>query len=192
MPPDATATKARILEAALREFAQYGLAGARMDRIAEAAAANKRSIYVHFGNKNELFDLVVAHSLAEMAAEVPFTATDLPGYSARLFDYLRTNPDVLRLATWAQLERAHPTPAEIEAYRPKVTAIAEAQKNGDIANVSDPADLLAFTIGTATAWANASPALRTLAAEPPDSENRLRRHRTALTNAQTAIVSFGD
>ncbi len=160
-----------------------------MDRIAEAASANKRSIYVHFGNKAEIFDLIVAKALADMAAEVPFTADDLPGYGVRLFDYLRAHPHVLRLTTWAQLERPESAPAEIEAYRPKVIAIADAQRKGDIASVSDPVDLLAFTISTATAWANASPALRTLAAEPPDSEDRLVRHRTALAHALSAIIS---
>ncbi|MCF8590426.1 TetR/AcrR family transcriptional regulator [Gordonia liuliyuniae] len=189
MPPDATATKARILDAALREFANYGLAGARMDRIAQLSSANKRSIYVHFGNKEEIFDLVVAKALADMASAVPFTATDLPGYGVRLFDYLRAQPQVLRLTTWAQLERPTPTPAEIEAYRPKVTAIADAQKKGDIAAPSDPADLLALTISTATAWASASPALRTLAPEPPDSQERLVRHRAAMERALCAFTS---
>ena len=192
MPPDATATKARILDAALREFAQHGLAGARVDRIAASAVANKRSIYVHFGHKTELFDLVVAKALADMASEVPFAATDLPGYGVRLFDYLRARPHVLRLTTWAQLERPDPTPAEVEAYRPKVAAIAEAQGNGDVAATSDPVDVLAFTISTATAWANASPALRSLAPEPPDSQDRLTRHRAALADALSSIVSTAD
>lgn len=189
MPPDATATKTRILNAAMGEFAQHGLAGARVDRIAASAAANKRSIYAHFGNKAELFDLVVARALADMASEVPFTATDLPGYGACLFDYLCTNQHVLRLTNWAQLERPDPGTAEIEAYRPKVAAIAEAQNDGEITAAVDPVDVLAFTISTATAWANASPALRTLAPEPPDSENRFARHRAALARSLSSIVS---
>ena len=56
MPRDADATRARILDAAVAEFSARGLAGARIDRIAEAAAANKRMIYVHFGSKDGLFD----------------------------------------------------------------------------------------------------------------------------------------
>ncbi|MEU6573683.1 TetR family transcriptional regulator, partial [Streptomyces sp. NPDC046805] len=112
MPPDATATKKRLLKAAHNEFAQFGLAGARVDRIAEAAQANKRLIYVHFGNKNDLFDLVVANSLADLARAVPFTADDLPGCVGNLFDYLLDNPQVLRLTGWAQLERPDASPAQ--------------------------------------------------------------------------------
>ncbi|MCA3556750.1 MAG: helix-turn-helix transcriptional regulator, partial [Rhodobacter sp.] len=46
---DAEATKARILDAAKREFAKNGLGGARVDVIAEKARANKRMIYHYFG-----------------------------------------------------------------------------------------------------------------------------------------------
>jgi AcrR family transcriptional regulator len=47
-------TKRRIFEAAVEEFAEYGSAGARVDRIAAKARANKESIYRYFGTKEEL------------------------------------------------------------------------------------------------------------------------------------------
>lgn len=50
------ATPDRILEAAVEEFAEHGLAGARVDRVAERAGANKQLIYRYFGNKEGLFD----------------------------------------------------------------------------------------------------------------------------------------
>ncbi|MFD6108194.1 TetR/AcrR family transcriptional regulator, partial [Nocardia salmonicida] len=52
----ADATKARILQAATDEFATYGIAGARVDRIAKTAGANKNLIYIYFGGKDQLFD----------------------------------------------------------------------------------------------------------------------------------------
>jgi AcrR family transcriptional regulator len=48
-------TRARILEAATGEFARYGLGGARVDRIASRAKANKRMLYYYFGDKEGLF-----------------------------------------------------------------------------------------------------------------------------------------
>ena len=131
----------------------------------------------------------VAKALADLAADVPSTATDLTGYSVRLFEYLCAHPQVLRLTTWAQLERPLPTPAEIETYRPKVAAIAAAQESGDITAIIDPVDLLAFTISTATAWANASTALRSLSPEPSDSQARIKKHREAVANVERSIVS---
>jgi len=75
MARDSTETRRRILEAAYREFARHGLAGARVDRIAAAAQANKRAIYDYFGNKQQLFDVVVVdggdrYLCAESAAQV--------------------------------------------------------------------------------------------------------------------------
>ena len=60
MPPlrDAQATRRRLLDAACAEFAQYGMAGARVERIAEAAGSNKAQIYHYFGGKAQLFDAV--------------------------------------------------------------------------------------------------------------------------------------
>ena len=59
-------TRGRILGAALEEFARYGLGGARVDRIAVRADANKRMLYYYFGSKDELFLAVLEESYAEI------------------------------------------------------------------------------------------------------------------------------
>lgn len=181
MPPDATDTKRRILAGARAEFAHFGLSGARIDRIAETAGVNKRSIYVHFGPKEVLFDLVVARALAEMAEQVPFTPEDLPAYAGALFDYLVATPAVLRLTIWSGLERSEANPAEVQAYRPKVQAMA-----GQFGTAA--VDALALLLGLVTAWLSASPALRSFAAEDPLSGSRLADHRKALVAAASALV----
>jgi TetR/AcrR family transcriptional regulator len=48
-------TKARILEAALCEFAAHGLAGARTEQIAAAAGVNKALLYYYFASKEKLY-----------------------------------------------------------------------------------------------------------------------------------------
>lgn len=48
-------TQAAILAAATQEFAQHGLSGARVDRIAARAGTNKRMLYYYFGGKEALF-----------------------------------------------------------------------------------------------------------------------------------------
>ena len=52
---DPEGMRKRILEAASAEFAQFGLSGARVDRIADVAGANKRMLYYHVGNKEKLY-----------------------------------------------------------------------------------------------------------------------------------------
>jgi TetR/AcrR family transcriptional regulator len=54
-------TKARILEAALNEFAVHGFSGARVDSIAARADVNKRMLYAYFGNKRALWLASLEH-----------------------------------------------------------------------------------------------------------------------------------
>ncbi|HEU4424246.1 MAG TPA: TetR family transcriptional regulator [Pilimelia sp.] len=189
MPPDASATKARLLDAAVEEFARYGVAGARVDRIAESAQANKRLIYLHFGNKERLFEIVVERALGELADAVPFDADDLPRYAGALFDYFVAHPQVLRLAAWKQLEASAATAVEIDAYRPKVAALADAQRSGHVTGEIGPVDLLALIVGLVGAWFNASPALWTLAGDDPGSPDRVARQRAAVVAAVRALVA---
>jgi AcrR family transcriptional regulator len=57
-----------ILLAAQEEFASHGLAGARVDNIAERAGLNKRLIYYYFNSKDQLFLEVLEHAYAEIRA----------------------------------------------------------------------------------------------------------------------------
>ena len=57
-------TLRKILDAALGEFARHGLSGARVERIAARANANKRMIYYYFGSKEDLFLAVLEASYA--------------------------------------------------------------------------------------------------------------------------------
>ncbi|AMW21235.1 TetR family transcriptional regulator [Mycobacteroides chelonae] len=187
MPPDASATKKRLLDAAYAEFAEHGLAGARVDRIGAAAGANKRLLYVYYTNKETLFDTVVAHSIQRMSDAVPFTPEDLPGYAGALFDHLIKHPEHLRLATWAQLERPVAGPAETAAYAAKIKAIAETRS---LSGRVQPADILALILGLTTAWFGASPALRGLADSEPFSPQRLTTHRAVLIATVEALIDI--
>jgi TetR/AcrR family transcriptional regulator len=67
-------TRTRILDAAIGEFSENGLAGARTEQIAEAAGVNKALLYYYFKSKQALYsaalevvaDRVVSRSLASM------------------------------------------------------------------------------------------------------------------------------
>ncbi|CAN7548676.1 TetR/AcrR family transcriptional regulator [Rhizobium sp. LjRoot258] len=52
---DPERTRAAILEAATKEFAENGMGGARVDAIAERAGTNKRMLYHYFGDKEQLY-----------------------------------------------------------------------------------------------------------------------------------------
>jgi AcrR family transcriptional regulator len=63
---DAERTRQEILRAAMDEFAESGLGGARIDGIAERAGVNKRLIYYYFGAKDELFLAVLEQTYADI------------------------------------------------------------------------------------------------------------------------------
>lgn len=165
MPPDATETKRRLMKAAVDEFAKHGLAGARVDRIAETAEANKRSIYMHFGTKEELFDKVVADSMLKLAESISFDDSHLPGYAGALFDRLEQWPHIRRLYLWAGLEREQPVDVEVEQYRKRVAAIAAAQEAGQVRADIPPAELMAMVIALVISWDTATWSLKALQPE---------------------------
>ncbi|MFD4951355.1 TetR family transcriptional regulator [Streptomyces sp. NPDC058451] len=152
MPRNSSATKARLLDAAFTEFAAYGIAGARVDRIAEAAGANKRLIYVYFGNKEQLFDAVLQRAMTEGAESVRFDVDDLPGYAGAIFDHLVARPDLMRLRLWKLLERPSVTGPEPDAFGRKVAGVADAQQRGVLAPGMQPDDLLTMVLAMAQAW----------------------------------------
>jgi AcrR family transcriptional regulator len=101
-------TRARIVEAATAEFAQFGCAGGRIDRIAARAQVNKQLIYAHFQDKHALFDHVAQLAAASLAATTPAAVLE-PGLSLiRLCTSraarIRYRPEHIRLLLWQALE----------------------------------------------------------------------------------------
>jgi AcrR family transcriptional regulator len=186
MPPDATETKRRLMKAAIDEFARYGLAGARVERIAENAAANKRSIYMHFGTKEELFDKVVGDTFLELAESIPFGDDHLVGYAGDLFDRLEKWPHVRRLYLWAGLEREQSFEPEVAGYRKRVVAIAAAQQAGKLRTDIPPAELMAMVIGVVISWDSAAWSLKAL--QPEFGFHDLAGRRAAVVSAVAGLV----
>jgi AcrR family transcriptional regulator len=187
---DAEATRARLLAAATDEFARHGVAGARVDRIATGAGANKQLIYAYFGSKDGLFDAVLEKHCGALAEQVPFDAEDMPGYVGRLFDYALEHPEVYRLVSWAALERPAAVAAfERDSYGAKLNAISSAQKAGSIDASFAPADLLALLMAVAAAWFSASEAIRRFDSKDPMSPRRLAQFRRAAVESASRMLS---
>ncbi|MEV6653751.1 TetR family transcriptional regulator [Streptomyces sp. NPDC051219] len=189
MARDSSATRARLLDAAFTEFAAYGIAGARVDRIAEAAQANKRLIYVYFGNKEQLFDAVLQRALEIGAETVPFDPQDLPGYAGAVFDHLHAHPALMRLLLWKQLERPGTTEVEAKSYRDKIALVAEAQRRGHLDPAHDPVDILTLVLALTQAWFAAVGGPGTDADGASWPADRAARHRAAVVNAVRRITT---
>ncbi|MFF2073510.1 TetR family transcriptional regulator [Kitasatospora sp. NPDC058162] len=182
MAYDSTATKERILTAAAAEFAAHGVAGARVDRIAAQARANKRAIYDYFGDKDKLFAAVLERLMSDLAQAVPPGDDDLPAYAERLFDYHRAHPEALRLLMWEALELGdQPVPGEEARTRHYQDKLQAAEGGGD------PRTRLFLALGL-VGWSLAMPQLRRMILGPDQSSDQgLDRLRSDISRAVRAL-----
>jgi AcrR family transcriptional regulator len=175
---DAEATKARIFEAATEEFATYGIAGARVDRIAQNAQANKQLIYAYFGDKKKLFYKVLDKTLVEVAEMVSTDITDLDRWVDEHIDYHQKHPELLRLLMWEALEVEQEntcrSEARAERYGVKKQKIADAQEQGLVRKDMPPAYMLILLMGMIN-YAAALPQVRGLVFGPDDDPEALRQ-----------------
>jgi AcrR family transcriptional regulator len=163
MVRDAQQTRERLLAAAADEFAEFGIAGARVDRIAEKAGCNKALLYHHFENKDGLFDAVFDAMCVATMSETPIDPTDLPEYAARLFDGFEAHPERARLATWYRLEHGtEPLDVVLAGMREKAAAIEQAQRAGVLPTRYEPIELLTLVLTLSTMWASVTPDLARL------------------------------
>jgi AcrR family transcriptional regulator len=186
--PRGVATRQRIMEVATREFARHGIAGARIERIVADARTNKAQLYGYFGNKEGLFDAIFFGSLERIVNVVPIDATDLADWAVRLYDEYLRRPDLIRLATWARLERRPTGHLVDDADRlddPKLRAIADAQARG-LVRPGDPFDLMAVVIAMSMAW---SPVSNVYAASDGEPAELHRRRRALLRESVQRAVA---
>jgi AcrR family transcriptional regulator len=101
---NAMETRENILDVAYSEFAEKGLAGARIDEIAEKTATSKRMIYYHFNSKDGLYRAVLERAYDRIRTqEQAARFEDLPPDQAlraiigHNFDYHFEHPEFVRV-----------------------------------------------------------------------------------------------
>jgi AcrR family transcriptional regulator len=109
---DPERTRADIIEVATHEFSEKGLAGARIDVIAEAMATSKRMIYYYFGSKEALYVAVLEEAYRRIRQiEADLHLEDLAPEDALrklvgfTVDYQLANPDFIRLVMNENIHR---------------------------------------------------------------------------------------
>ena len=152
---DPERTMADIIEVATHEFSEKGLAGARIDVIAEAMRTSKRMIYYYFGSKEGLYIRVLEEAYRRIREiESGLHLEDLGPEDAlrRLVgftvDYQLANPDFIRLVMTENIHRGEFL-AQSKAIQklnvPAIDAVREVYQRGLKAGVFrvgiDPVDL---------------------------------------------------
>ena len=182
MPRDAASTRARILDAAMDEFAAAGHAGARVERIARSAQTNVRMIYAYFGGKAPLFDAAYRAVVAEMSDALPPRADDLAGWAGEVFDFYQRSPRTQRLTTWALLERPETAREPLAEYAAKVHSLSEVVTSDLTAT-----DLLVFLYAIAGAWQTSPEGLIALGDEA--GRDATARRRAAVVSAAARLLA---
>lgn len=138
---DGNRSKSAILNGAISEFAQRGLAGTRVEDIAMRAGVAKSLIYQHFGSKNELYAeslIAVLATITEKSAQYSqdfaqaVQAGDVRAYIRRYLDnhlaLIEAVPEYPRLMAWENLEGGRtlsrlPLQATYQAFLSRVRKI---------------------------------------------------------------------
>src|SRR6202047_3504898 len=152
---DPEGMRLRILEAAKQEFAAHGLAGARVDRIAAKAGANKRLLYYHVGKKDDLYLAVLEGAYEKIRVEergLDLEHLGPPEAIARLIDftwnYFIRNPEFLALLNTENMARARYLRRSTKVksmHSPFVemirTVVTRGVESGDFVAAVDPVQL---------------------------------------------------
>lgn len=198
MSYDAEDTRRRIFGAAAAEFAEHGLAGARVDRIATAASANKQAIYLYYGSKEKLFAAVLRAKLEEVRVSVSIDPDAVAESAGQMFDWYAEHPELIRLLLWEALEAGH-EPGESErerrdGFREKVhhlVAGGVAHQLPAGARVRAAQDLL-FTIMGLIAWNFAVPGMCRAVLDEETGQAALARRRETVIEAARRLATTPD
>ncbi|WP_329110267.1 TetR family transcriptional regulator [Micromonospora sp. NBC_01699] len=152
---DPETKRQRLLVAALAEFAAYGLAGARVDRLAKRAGISSGLVYSFYENKEGLFEAVFDLIVKQVVAGVPMDADDPGEYAGRLYDGGLAHPEVMRFVAWYELERGDSAGRRVStsaAMKQKLDAVADAQRRGVLTDRFTAGQLLALVLNLANMW----------------------------------------
>jgi AcrR family transcriptional regulator len=188
------ATRERILAAAKTEFAERGLAGARINSIATEANASKERLYAYFPSKEALFAAVTERLVVDVTAETVVARGDMAAYVGLLFDNLARNPENARLHDWLNFGGADQPESgpQLQTFKRKIDDIREGQEAGRIDSTWDPAHLLIMLIEIAKSMAHPQDSLRPLLKGNRQANSRASRRAAAVEAARRLIAPEGE
>src|SRR5580658_7563988 len=195
-------SRAAILRAAVAEFAEHGIAGARTDAIARAAHVNKALLYYYFKDKDALYEAVLDQVFSGLRARVmPVLESKLPPrqkmleYVGTYFDYIAANPRFPRVvqSEWMRsgAGRARMQRVAKEYFRPIFEKLAGVLREGIRAGefrAVNPMDFLPSVAAVIVFYFTAAPLMKTLMKVDPLSVKRIRERRAFVLDFISAAL----
>src|SRR5438552_10930303 len=197
-----------IMQAAVREFAREGIAGARTDAIARAARVNKALLYYYFKDKETLYGAVLDQVFGGLTASIEEAlSSDLPprekllAYAGAHFDYIAGHPLYPRIVQGEMMRAARGRAPQLERivkqyfvplFRKVAAVIEEGQATGEFRSV-DPMHFVPSMIAVIVFHFTNAPVLRMIAGIDPFSPERIAARRAAVLDfISAALFRKGD
>jgi TetR/AcrR family transcriptional regulator len=196
-------SRAAILQAAVREFAHEGIAGARTDAIARAAKVNKALLYYYFKDKEALYGAVLDQVFGGLIACVgEVLSRDLPprekilAYAGAHFDYVATHPLYPRIVQGEMMgagrgRAIHLEPIVKKYFRPLFGRVAQVLKEGQAAGefrAVDPLHFVPSMIAVIVFYFTSAPVMRLMSGKDPMSPERVAARRAAVLDFISAAL----
>jgi TetR/AcrR family transcriptional regulator len=196
-------SRAAILQAAAKEYAEQGIAGARTDAIAHAARVNKALLYYYFRDKETLYGAVLDNAFAGMKATV-FSAldSDLPprekilAYAGTYFDFIASNQIYPKLMQ-REMMRAREGHSEhidrligtyfLPIYRRLEELLHLGIKQGEFRAV-DPAHFIPSMLAMIVFYFSSAPVMRRIVRFNPLAPERIAERRAAVLDFISAAL----
>jgi len=195
-------SRAAILQAAVREFAREGVAGARTDAIARSAGVNKALLYYYFKDKESLYQAVLdevfsglRNTIHDALAQKLPPRTRLIGYVRAHFDYIASNPLYPRIVQ-AEFLRAGRDPSRIkhiaeDYFRPVFSQISgvlkEGIESGDFRPVN-PIHFIPSMVSVIAFFFTTAPVMKAMTGLDPMSSEHMAERRAAVVDFISAAL----
>lgn len=196
-------SRAAILKAAVREFSEEGVAGARTEAIALSAGVNKALLYYYFEDKEALYRAVLDQVFGGLGAAIHRALAQdlsprekLAGYVCAHFDYIASNPLYPRIVQAEFLRAGHGDPSRIERmakqyFRPVFQELSELLKQGMASGDFRPVNPMHFIpsmISVIVFYFNTAPVMKIMTGGDPMSAARLAERRAAVLDFISAAL----
>ena len=196
-------SRAAILQAAAKEFAELGIAGARTDAIAREAKVNKALLYYYFTDKETLYGAVLDNAFSGMKAKV-FQAldSDLPprekimAYAGAYFDFIASNQIYPKLMQREMMRAREGRSQHIDRlvktyFQPIYKRVGELLHqgiaDGEFRQV-DPAHFVPSMVAMIVFYFSSAPVMRRIVHFNPLAPERIAERRAAVLDFISAAL----
>lgn len=191
-----------ILQAAIREFAQRGIAGARTDAIANAAQVNKALLYYYYRDKETLYGAALDHAFGQMGEHLMKVLDrnlspreKVLTYVGEYFDYIASHKFNRDLVQMEMMRSGHGSPhlkriAKLyfqPLYRRLSEVIHQGIAGGEFRAIN-PLQFVPSMVALVVFYFISAPVMKTVAGFDPLSAERIAERRAAVLDVVSAAL----